>query len=86
MLVEHSVPNANEARIEEPIDVVALMAPDQGGLSQQFVDALATMKTQGAAAVLVVFPRFVEAENLRRHADAGVDPLDTLWRTRSQRR
>ena len=115
MLVEHSLPNANDARIEEPIDVVVLVAPDQGGLSQQFVDALATMKAQGAAAVLVVFPRFVDAEilqrasnagadhcvvapssrelfshierarSLRRHADAGDDPLDTFWRARSHR-
>jgi hypothetical protein len=85
MLVEHSIPDAIDARIEEPIDVVALVAPDQGGLSQHLVDALATMKTQGAAAVLVVFPRFVDAEILRRQADAGVDLLDTFWRTRSHR-
>jgi hypothetical protein len=73
MLAEHPVSNSIDARIDEPVDVVVLVAPDQDGLSQQFVDALAAMKTQGAAAVLVVYPRFVDAETLRRASNAGAD-------------
>ena len=85
MLVEHSISDSIARAIDGPIDVVVLVAPDRAGLSQQFVDALATMKTHGGAAVLVVFPRFVDAEILRRQADAGDDPLDTFWRMRSHR-
>lgn len=73
MLVEHSIPDSIHGRIDEPIDVVVLVAPDQAGLSQQFVDALATMKTHGGAAVLVVFPRVVDAEILQRASSAGAD-------------
>jgi hypothetical protein len=77
MLVEHSIPDSiNQpinTPIDRPIDVVVLVAPDQPGLSQQFVDALTTMKTRGAAAVLVVFPTVVDAEILQRASNAGAD-------------
>ena len=73
MLVEHSIPDSIDELINEPIDVVVLVAPDQACLSQQFVDALAMMKTHGRAAVLVIFPRVVEAEILARASNAGAD-------------
>ena len=73
MLVEHCVPDSIDGRIDDPIDVVVLVAPDQAGLSQQFVDVLATMKTDGGAAVLVVFPRVIDTEILERASTAGAD-------------
>jgi hypothetical protein len=69
MFAEHTAANS----IEEPIDVVVLVAPDGAALPQQFVDALAAVKARDSAAVLVVFPRVVDAEILQRVADAGAN-------------
>jgi hypothetical protein len=114
MLGERPTPEINE-----PMDVVVLVVPDQSGLSPEFLEAIAEVRSRGDAAVLVVFPRAVGADavlraeaaganhcavapasdelfthierarTLRRNTivDAGAldsDPLDILWRTRSQ--
>jgi hypothetical protein len=106
------------AQTNEPMDVVVLVVPDQTGLSPEFLDAIAEVRSRGDAAVLVVFPRAVDADSvlraeaaganhcavapasaelfthieraraLRRHAivEGADDPLDALWRARSQSR
>ena len=74
MLAEHAVEHRRE---EEQIPVAG-----ETVFVHVDVDRDAT---HGGAAVLVVFPRFVDAEILRRQADAGDDPLDTFWRMRSHR-
>ena len=76
MLAEHPIRQPGAEPLDEPnepMDVVVLVAPDQVGLSQQFVDAIAQMKTRGAAAVLVVFPSVVDAETLQLVTDAGAN-------------
>lgn len=53
------------------MDVVVLVVPDHGGLSHDFVDAIAEMRGHGDAAVLVVFPRVVDDEVIQRAEAAG---------------
>jgi response regulator RpfG family c-di-GMP phosphodiesterase len=113
-LAENPTPQPLGDSINAPMDMVVLVVPDHGGLSHEFVDAIAEMRRRGDAAVLVVFPRVVDTEvilraeaagashcvvaptsedlfkhierarALRRHAVAEEDPLDALWRARSQ--
>jgi hypothetical protein len=75
MLAEHPtsppVHDAVGASINAPMDVVVLVVPDQTGLSHEFVDAIAEMRARGDAAVLVVFPRVVDADVIRRAEAAG---------------
>ena len=109
MLAERPIPEINE-----PMDVVVLVVPNQTGLSPEFLEAISEVRNRGDAAVLVVFPRTVGADvvlraeaaganhcavapasadlfthierarALRRRAIVENDPLDTLWRARSQ--
>ncbi|MDP9332420.1 MAG: hypothetical protein M3Q30_03785 [Actinomycetota bacterium] len=77
MFAEHPAPDSPAPdspapdSIDEPVDVIVLVAPDRADLSSQFVDTLSEMKARGSAAVLVVFPRVVDAEILQRATDAG---------------
>ncbi len=73
MLAEHPTPRPEPlgASIDAPLDVVVLVVPDHGGLSPEFVDAIAEMRRRGDAAVLVVFPRVGDAEVIRRAEAAG---------------
>ncbi len=69
---EGPTPEPTTPEVEnEPIDVVVLVAPDGGTLSDDFVAAIARMKARGAAAVLVVFPRPVDVEVVHRAEAAG---------------
>jgi hypothetical protein len=57
--------------INEPMDVVVLVVPDQTGLSPEFLDAIAEVRARGDAAVLVVFPRAVGADAVSQAEAAG---------------
>jgi hypothetical protein len=79
MLAEHPSPQpmaeAVDASLDAPMDVVVLVVPDHGlapgGLSYEFLDAIAQMRARGDAAILVVFPRTVEPEVFARAEGAG---------------
>jgi hypothetical protein len=71
MLAEHPTPQPVGAPVDAPMDVVVLVVPDTGGLTHEFVDAIAEMRGRGDAAVLVVFPRVVDAEVIQRAEAAG---------------
>jgi hypothetical protein len=75
MLAEHPIPQPIREALGEsvnaPMDVVVLVVPDHGGLTHEFVDAIAQMRDRGDAAVLVVFPRVVDADVIRRAEEAG---------------
>lgn len=51
MLAEHPTPRPEPlgASIDAPLDVVVLVVPDHGGLSPEFVDAIAEMRQRGDA-------------------------------------
>lgn len=57
--------------LETPMDVVVLVVPDQRSLSHEFVDAIADVRRRGDAAVLVVFPRVVDAGVILEAQAAG---------------
>ncbi len=100
MLAEDPTPRARPQSIGEsinaPMDVVVLVVPEPGGLTHEFVDAIAEVRERGDAAVLVVFPRIVDAEVVARAHAAGAshcavapssDDLFThIERARSHRR
>ena len=79
MLAEHPTPQpiaeAVDSSLDAPIDVVVLVVPDHGlapgGLAQEFLGAIAQMRTRGDAAILVVFPSAVEPEVFARAEGAG---------------
>jgi hypothetical protein len=74
MLAEHPTPQTGaptDAAINAPMDVVVLVVPDHGGLTHEFVDAIAEIRERGDAAVLVVFPGAVDADIVRRAEAAG---------------
>jgi hypothetical protein len=76
MLAEHPTPLPLSTALDSAIDVVVLVVPDRvglahEGLSHEFVDAIAEMRMRGDAAVLVVFPRAVDADVIARAEAAG---------------
>jgi hypothetical protein len=57
----------------DPVDVVVLLAPDRHGDFEMLLDAIAEVKQRDHTAVLVVFNRTVDADIVRRAANAGAD-------------
>jgi DNA-binding NarL/FixJ family response regulator len=64
---------ACRARTMDPVDVVVLLAPDRHGDFDMLLDAIAEVKQRDHTAVLVVFNRAVDADIVRRAANAGAD-------------
>ena len=76
MLAERPTPRSDTDPLGDAIetmDVVVLVVPDREGLSDEFVDAITEVHARGDAAVLVVFPRAVGADTVRRAEAAGAN-------------
>ncbi|MDQ1511645.1 MAG: hypothetical protein QOG50_3489 [Actinomycetota bacterium] len=58
---------------EAPIDVIVLVAPSPSTSPGQFMRTIADLKSDGRAAVLVVFPHLADTETLARASTAGAD-------------